>query len=95
MNTVLYVGGLTYSFKIPSTFLFFDIFTNGSGPVFWDRKIILDFRIIAAKLKLDTLCPESSHHLSVLQSHTMLSVPFFLQRSVPLRQGLHLEGTQA
>lgn len=93
-NTVLYLDDLTRSFKIPSTFLFFDIFTNGSGPGFWSRKVVLDFGIMAAKLKLDTLCPESSHYLSVLQSHTMLSVPFFLQASA-LRQELYLEGTLA
>ena len=44
-------------------------------------EVIYDFGIMAAKLKLVTFCSESVHHLSVLQTHTMLSVPFFLKGS--------------
>lgn len=37
---------------------------------------------MTAKLKLDTLCPESNHQPFVLESHTVLCVPFPPQASV-------------
>lgn len=79
--TTSYLDGLIHSFKIPSTFCFFGIFTNGNAQA--SKASFLTLGIMAAKLKLDSLCPESSHHLSVLQGHAMLSVPFFLQVSAP------------
>lgn len=81
--TTSYLDGLIHSFKIPSTFRFFGTFTNGNAQASGAGKSFLTLGIMAAKLKLDSLCPDSSHHLSVLQGHAMLSVPFFLQVSAP------------